>query len=177
MKTEAIIAGEDHAARLGQLYGLRVIGINRSVWKTEAAKALGFDAVCAPDEGAINEAAKAPGFGPPKLAVETTGSQQIIDLALATLGAFGELSLEGYYPRRFEVDLDLCHGGKQLSIHNPVGLGPQLPKVIQAVEEGRLNIEPLIRHTLSPKEITEFYADLIANHARYLGVVIDWTSS
>ncbi|MDD5198803.1 MAG: zinc-binding dehydrogenase [Terrimicrobiaceae bacterium] len=163
------------AGRLGQLPGLRVIGVNRSAWKVEAARALGFDAVCAPDAPEIEAAVKALGFGPPKLALETTGRQQIFDLALATLGSFGELSLAGYYPEKFPVDWDVCHG-KQMSIHNPVGLGAQLPKVILAIEGGRLNIEPLIRHAISPKEITEFYADLIANHSRYLGVIIDWSA-
>ena len=61
-----------------------------------------------------------------------------------------------------------------MSIHNPVGLGSQLPKVIQQIEAGRLNIEPLIRHTVTPSRITEFYADLVKNHSQYLGAVIDW---
>jgi alcohol dehydrogenase len=107
------------------------------------------------------------------VSVETTGHQQVFDLAVATLGAFGELSLLGYYPEKCVVDWDVCHG-KQLSIHNPVGPGAQLPRVIQFIEEGRLNVEPLIRHTIRPPEVTDFYADLVKNHTRYLGVVIDW---
>jgi len=163
------------AGKLGQLSGLRVIGVNRSAWKRDTAKALGFDAVCAPETPAIQAAVQALGFGPLKLAVDTTGNQQVFDLALATLGSWSELSLVGYYPEKFVVNWDICHG-KQMSIHNPVGLGEQLPKVIKLIEEGRLNIEPLIRHTVSPSQVTEFYADLVKNHTQYLGVVIDWSA-
>lgn len=162
------------AGKLGQLLGLRVIGVNRSAWKCAAAKALGFDAVCAPDTAAIQATLEALGAGPVQFAVDLTGSQQMFDLALATLGSFGELSLVGYYPEKCIVDWDLCHH-KQLSIHNPVGPGTQLPRVIKLIEEGRLNIEPLIRHTIAPAQITNFYADLVKNHSHYLGVVIDWS--
>ena len=108
-----------------------------------------------------------------KFAVDTTGNQQIFDLALATLGPWSELSLSGYYPDKFVVNWDTCHG-KQMSIHNPVGLGSHLPKVLKLIEEGRLNIDPLIRHTIAPSQITGFYADLVKNHSQYLGAVIDW---
>jgi len=161
------------AGKLGQLEGLHSIGVNRSEWKRDAAKALGFDAVCAPTEGAIKEAVEKLGFGPMKFAVDTTGNQQIFDLALATLGPWSELSLSGYYPDKFVVNWDTCHG-KQMSIHNPVGLGSHLPKVLKLIEEGHLNIDPLIRHTIAPSQITGFYADLVKNHSQYLGAVIDW---
>ena len=163
------------AGKLGQLYGLRVIGVNRSEWKRDAAKAIGFDAVCAPTEGEIKEAVEKLGFGPMKFAVDTTGNQQIFDLALATLGPWSELSLSGYYPDKFLVNWDTCHG-KQMSIHNPVGFGTHVPKVLRHVEDGGLNAESLIRHTVAPSHITDFYADLVKNHAQYLGAVIDWSA-
>jgi 2-desacetyl-2-hydroxyethyl bacteriochlorophyllide A dehydrogenase len=163
------------AGKLGQLSALRVIGVNRSAWKADAAKAMGFDAVCPPEEEAIKTAVQELGSGPLKFAVDTTGSQQIFDLALATLGPWSELSLSGYYPDKFVVNWDICHG-KQMSIHNPVGLGAHLPKVLRFIEEGRLNIEPLIRHTISPSQITDFYGDLVKNHSLYLGAIIDWSA-
>jgi (R,R)-butanediol dehydrogenase/meso-butanediol dehydrogenase/diacetyl reductase len=163
------------AGKLGQLEGMRAIGVNRSPWKRDEARAFGFDAVCAPEEEAIKSAVLELGAGPLKLAVDTTGNQEIFDLALATLGPWSEISLSGYYPDKFVVNLDICHG-KQMSIHNPVGLGSQLPKVIKHIEDGRLNVEPLIRHTVAPSQITEFYADLVKNHSRYLGAVIDWSA-
>ena len=110
-----------------------------------------------------------------KFAVDTTGNQQIFDLALATLGPWSELSLSGYYPDKFVVNWDTCHG-KQMSIHNPVGFGTQVPKVLRHVEDGGLNAEPLIRHTVAPSQITDFYADLVKNHGRYLGAIIDWSA-
>jgi 2-desacetyl-2-hydroxyethyl bacteriochlorophyllide A dehydrogenase len=164
------------AGLLGKTEGLRALGVNRSAWKRDHAKALGFDAVCAPAEEEIKRALAEPGFGPMRFAVDTTGHQQIFDLALATLGPWSELTLLGYYPEKFVVNWDICHG-KQMSIHNPVGLGSHLPKVIRLMEEGRLNIDPLIRHTIVPSQITEFYADLVGNHGRYLGAVIDWQAA
>lgn len=164
------------AGKLGQLDGLRVIGVNRSAWKRDAAKALGFDAVCAPEKEEIESAVKELASGPMKFALETTGSQQIFDLAVAALGPWSEISLSGYYPDKCVVNWDLCHGNKQMSIHNPVGLGTQLPKVIRHIEDGKLNVEALIRHTVTPSQITDFYADLVNNHSRFLGVVIDWSA-
>jgi 2-desacetyl-2-hydroxyethyl bacteriochlorophyllide A dehydrogenase len=161
------------AGKLGQLDGLRVVGVNRSAWKRDAAKALGFDAVCAPEKEEIESAVKELASGPMKFAVDTTGKQQIFDLALAALGPWSEISLSGYYPDKFVVNWDICHG-KQMSIHNPVGFGTQVPKVLRHIEDGRLNAEPLIRHTVSPSQVTDFYADLVKNHSQYLGAVIDW---
>lgn len=159
------------AGRIGQLLGLRVLGVNRSAWKREAAET--FDAVCPPDATAIEIAVNSLGVGPAKYAYDTTGSQEIIHLALSSLASHGELSLGGYYPGKYEVDYDLCHS-RNLSIHNPVGPGNYLGQVIKYVEQGRLNAEPLIRNRVKPEEITSFYADLIHNHSKYLGVIIDW---
>jgi 2-desacetyl-2-hydroxyethyl bacteriochlorophyllide A dehydrogenase len=159
------------AGRIGQLLGLRVVGVNRSAWKREAASSMGFDAVCPPDAAAIKEVASP--LGPARYAYETTGSQEIIDLALSSLAEYGELSLGGYYPGKYEIDYDLCHG-RRLSIHNPVGSGNYLARVVEFIEKGKLNAERLIRKRVKPEEVTSFYADLIRNHSSYLGVVIDW---
>lgn len=159
--------------RIGQLLGLRVVGVNRSAWKAELAKGLGFDAVCAPELPAIQAALKGLGFGPAKYAVDTTGNQQVFDLALAALGPWSELVLAGYYPDQFVVNFDLCHG-RQMAIHNPVGFGPHMPRTAKWIEDGVLNLDPLLRHTVAPSQVTEFYADLVQNHSQYLGVVIDW---
>lgn len=162
------------AGKIAQLLGLRVIGVNRSAWKRAAAKALGFDAVCAPDPGGIQEAIRALGFGPVKYAYETTGNQQLIELAMSFLAPYGELSLGGYYPPQgYRIDWDFCHS-RNLSVHNPVGWGGHATDYIRFMKEGRLNIDPLIRHRVGPREITLFYNDLVRNHSNHLGAVIDW---
>ncbi|HEY3330691.1 MAG TPA: zinc-binding alcohol dehydrogenase [Capsulimonadaceae bacterium] len=161
------------AGKFLQLRGLRVVGVNRAAWKRDEALRFGFDAVCAPDEAEIRATVASLGCGPAHFAVDLTGSQVIFDLALSILDPFGEISLLGYYPDPFLVSFDVCHG-KQLTIHNPVGLGDQAPQVIRWTEEGRLNIETLIKHTIKPTDATEFYRDLIENHSKYLGVIIDW---
>ena len=162
--------------RIGQLLGLRVIGVNRSTWKCDAAKALGFDAVCGPEEAQIRAAAGQMGFGDPAYAVDLTGQQSILDLALTTLGRFGKLSLLGYYPDRLIANFDTCHA-KQIEIHNPVGPGERVPQVLRWMESGALNIDSLIRRTVKPSEITPFYADLVKNHSAHLGAVIDWNDA
>jgi len=163
------------AGRIAQLLELRVIGVNRAAWKRDAAGMMGFDAVCSPDPAEIQAAVDAIELGAPKYTYDTTGSQDIIDLALSLLAPYGELSLGGYYPGKYAVDYDLCHG-KNLSIHNPVGPGNRLAGTIKFMEEGRLNAEPLIRNRIKPRDITSFYADLISHHSNYLGAVIDWDS-
>ena len=163
------------AGRLGQVLGLRVIGVNRSAWKCDLAKAIGFDAVCPPDAASIKTAVDSLGFGPAKYAFETTGTQEMVDLALSSLGPSGEISLGGYYLGKFQIDYDACHG-RNLTIHNPVGPSSRVPQTVKYIEEGCLNVTPLIRHRINLSEITTFYADLIKNHSNYLGVVIDWQS-
>ncbi len=164
------------AGKIAQLHGLRVIGVNRSAWKRDAARAFGFDAVCAPETGEIQAAAEALGFGPVKYAFETTGNQQIMDLSLSCLAPYGELSLGGYYPPQgYRIDWDFCHS-RNLSVHNPVGWGGQAPDYVRFVDEGRLNVETLIRHRVRPEEISQFYGDLVQNHSNYLGAVIEWRS-
>jgi 2-desacetyl-2-hydroxyethyl bacteriochlorophyllide A dehydrogenase len=161
------------AGSIGRILGLRVIGINRSEWKCAAAKKLGFDAVCPPEAEAVKTAAQSCGAEGVHYAFDTTGKQRIFDLALQTLARGGELTLDGYYPEKFTVDFDICHG-KNIRIHNPVGPGSWLPEVVKLTETGGLNIDPLITHTVAPAHIADFYSDLVANHSKYLGVVIDW---
>ena len=161
------------AGSIGRTLGLRVIGINRAQWKRDLAKKAGFDLVCPPEAEAIKEAVKLLGAEGIQLAFETTGSQEIFDLALQTLGRDGELALEAYYPDKIAVDFDICHG-KNILIHNPVGFGQWIPEVVRLTETGHLNIDALITHRITPGQITEFYAGLIKNHSNYLGAIIDW---
>lgn len=162
------------AGKIAQLLGMRVLGVNRSPEKRKAAAAFGFDAVCPMDAQAIRSALKDLAFGPPRFAMETTGRQEVFDLAICSLAAFSELSLAGYYPPgKYSVDWDVCHK-LNLSIHNPVGYGGHIPDFIRFVDDGRLNAESLIRHRVKPDEVTAFYTDLVGNHGQYLGVVIDW---
>ncbi len=164
------------AGRLAQLRGLRVVGANRSLWKRDTAQAFGFDAVCPPEAEAIQAQVKSLGFGAVRYVVDTTGHPTMFELALTQLEPCGELSLLGYYPDPYPVNFDACHA-KRLTIHNPVGWGIHLPEVIQRIEEGRLNVESLIRRCLTPSQITAFYADLVQNHSQYLGAIIDWCAT
>jgi len=161
------------AGRLGQIEGLKVIGINRSASKREIAKNFGFEEVVAPNADEIKAAVERLGGKGVNFAFDTTGNQEIFDLALQTLASHGEISLDGYYPDKFVVNFDICHQ-KNASIHNPVGPGQRLPEIVRLISSGALNVEPLISHRVKPSGITEFFADLIANHGSYLGAVIDW---
>jgi 2-desacetyl-2-hydroxyethyl bacteriochlorophyllide A dehydrogenase len=161
------------AGGVARLLGVRVVGVNRSAWKRDAAREFGFDAVAAPDQEEIEKAVNALGCGPAKFAYETTGSQRIIDLAFASLGSYGELSLGGYCPGKYEIDYDFCHS-RNLSIHNPVWTGGYLADFIRLAEDRGLDITSLIRTRIKPEEVASFYSDLITNHSNYLGVVIDW---
>lgn len=159
--------------RLAQLEGLRVIGVNRSTWKREAALAFGFDAVCEPDAAAVDAAVAKLGLGTARWAVDTTGNQAVFDLASRSLARYGELNLLGYYPDTFKVSFDVHHS-RDLRIHNPVGFGDCVPRVLSTIVDGRLDISSLIRRTVRPAEITSFYKELVEDHGKHLGVVIDW---
>ncbi|MGB8355746.1 MAG: zinc-binding dehydrogenase, partial [Chthoniobacteraceae bacterium] len=160
------------AGRVAQSLGVRVVGVNRSAWKRDVAKEFGFDAVAAPEAGEIQKAVGALGGGDAVLAYDTTGSQEVLDLALASLGTGGELSLGGYYPGKYAIDYDLCHG-KNLRIHNPVGPGSYLGKFTGLVEGG-LDADALIRTRVKPEGVAAFYAELIGDHSKFLGAVIEW---
>lgn len=161
------------AGKAAQLRGLRVIGVNRSAWKCQVARRLGFDAVCAPVAEEIAAALASIGLQHARYALDLTGSQTIFDLALTQLSRFGHFCLLGYYPEPFRVNFDICHA-RQLTLHNPVGLGDQLPQVLAWIAEGRLNLEPAVQTVVRPEQTTEFYRDLVAQHTRYLGVLLDW---
>jgi 2-desacetyl-2-hydroxyethyl bacteriochlorophyllide A dehydrogenase len=163
------------SGRIAQLQGLIVVGVNRSAWKRGLALDFGFDAVCEPTAPALRRTLEAMGSKEVNLAFDTTGNGDVLDLAVACLSNDGQLSLGGYYPDKILFNFDLCHG-KNLVIHNPVGHGAQVPHVVRLIEEGKINAESLVCHRIRPSEITNFYADLVSNHSRYLGVVIDWKS-
>jgi len=162
--------------KLAQLRGVKVIGVNRSAWKREAALALGFDQAVPPEAGAIKAAVEKIGLGPPLMAVDTTGRPELFDLAFSQLGAPAEMALLGYYPEKQTVDFNLFHQ-KRLTIFNPVGGGNHLGEILRLVEQDKLDLGPLIRHVVAPSEITSFYADLVKNHSNYLGAVIDWSKT
>ena len=159
--------------RIGQLLGLRIVGVNRSAWKRDAALNFAFDAACGPTREALQEAIEPMGFEKADFAFDTTGKQEILNLALNALANNGELSLGGYYPEKILVDFDVCHS-KNLTIHNPVGPGDYIPNVVTLIEQGKINADSLIRHRIRPSEVTSFYAGLVENHSSYLGAVIDW---
>ena len=161
------------AGSIARSLGLRVIGINRAQWKRDLAKTLGFDLVCPPEAAAIKDAVKSLDAEGIAFAFDTTGSQEIFDLALQTLGRGGELILDGYYPEPFSVDFDICHG-KDIRIFNPVGPGRWLPEVVKLAERGQLNIDGLITHRITPGQVTDFYDGLIKDHSGHLGAIIDW---
>ena len=66
------------AGKIGQLLGLRVIGVNRSRWKCDAAKNFGFDAVCSPDGDALREAVKSIDGKEVRYILDTTGKQALV---------------------------------------------------------------------------------------------------
>lgn len=163
------------AGRIAQILGLRVIGINRSADKREAARDFGFDGVATMELEAIQKEIKRLGFGPARFALDTTGSQEVIDLAISSLSQNSELSLGGYCPPgKYQIDLDFCHGARNLSLHNPVGPGNFLEKTVGLVEDGRLTVDSLIRTVVRPSEITAFYSDLMNRKPGILGAIIDW---
>lgn len=164
------------SGKLAQLRGVKVIGVNRSAWKRDAALALGFDQAVPPEAAAIQAAVEKIGLGAPLMAVDTTGQPELFDLAFSQLGIPAELTLLGYYPGKQSVDLNLFHQ-KRLTLFNPVGWGTHLNDILQLMQQGRLDLQPLIRHVVAPSEITAFYADLVKNHSNYLGAVIDWSKN
>ena len=163
------------AAKLAQLDGIKVIGVELDERKRNVTEAMHLDAVCEPDPDVIKRALAELGNEQITFALDTTGKPDVVNMAISLLGYHSELTLLAYYPQKVLVDFDVCHG-KTMSIHNPVGPQNRQPGILQLIEKGVFNLEPVIKHVIPVDEVTAFYADMVNNRSAYLGVIIDWNS-
>ena len=174
------------AAQLGQIAGLEVTGIDLIPWRCELARACGIRSVLeAPEDDALQ-----PDHA---LVIEATGTVGGAMSGVKLVQRHGELSLVGsqWGVGTHSVDtLRLLGEVFERYIHIRSGWEWQLPTLettfgpsslahsAQAalgwIADGRLVVEPMRSHVVSPADAGATYEAMVTTKDAYLGVVFDW---
>ncbi len=132
--------------------GVTVVGITRSEWKRELAAKHGAAATAAPDAAEAVLSDLTDGRGP-DLVVEAVGTERTLAQAIELVGIGGEVLVFGtltggdaglpYYQFYF----------KELTLYNPrAALPGDYAAGIELAASGRLQLEPIVTHTLELAE-------------------------
>lgn len=108
--------------------------------------------------------------------MESTGVQELVDVAAACLCNKGRFVFEGHYPGNLTFRFLSLHG-KQARSFFPAFIGepPIREGVIRLMESRKLDISPLLTHTISWKESEAFYNRLFGKERNtFNGIVFDW---
>ncbi|NOZ21520.1 MAG: zinc-binding alcohol dehydrogenase [Planctomycetes bacterium] len=180
------------AAQLFDLQGARVIGLDVSEQRLAVARMCGVRHLVNPAEESAADRVKALTNGEgAKCVVDAIGLPDLIPDAMALARKRGELVLLGSPRGRSKVDacdvLRDCHlrgvaikGALEWlypKFPTPEG-GPCIQQnydlLLDFLRRGRLKVEGLISHVLSPEDAQEAYDGLQAKKDEYLGVVFTW---
>lgn len=151
--------------------GMNVVGITRSEWKRELAKSLGAVAVADPASAADTLTDLTEGLGP-TLVVEAVGKESTLSQAIDLAAIGGEIVVFGTITGGSEglPYYDLYH--KELTLHNPrAAVGGDYADGIALTAVGRLQLEPIVTHTLELNEAPKAF-DLV-NDASSLKVLMN----
>ncbi|MCE9589215.1 MAG: zinc-binding dehydrogenase [Planctomycetes bacterium] len=108
--------------------------------------------------------------------MESTGVQELVDVAAACLCNKGRFVFEGHYPGNLTFRFLSLHG-KQARSFFPAFIGdsPVREGVLRLMESRKLDISPLLTHTVSWKESEAFYGRLFTKERNtFNGIVFDW---
>jgi 2-desacetyl-2-hydroxyethyl bacteriochlorophyllide A dehydrogenase len=174
------------AAQVFQACGMQVNALDLSPARREIAERCGIRAVHGPE--AVADLARQH-----RLVIEATGSAEALAGATGLAQNGGEIVMigapwggeENSVPSSrivrdlFFRFLTLRSGSEWELPRQPV---PQMANSILAnvetglgwLQDGRLQVEPLITHRLPPGEIQHAYEGLLTRKDEYLGVILDW---
>ncbi len=180
------------AAQLFKLAGGRVIGIDPVAGRQEAARAAGIEHVLGETGEALADAiAAVAGDARVEITVDAVGSPQVVETAAHHTATFGQVVLLGNPRGSYETDI----GPQMLDLQfrwlnyrsalewlipaRPVrgtrnSLQGNLETTFDLILAGKLNLQPLISHRITPDEIDSAYAGLANDKENYFGVVLDW---
>jgi alcohol dehydrogenase len=138
-----------------------IIAVESDPVRVEMAHFMGADVVLDPrDGGLVAEILRLTGGRGVDVAIEALGIQQTFESALRVLRPGGTLSSLGVYSGKLSVPMDavgaglgdykivttLCPGGKE-----------RMRRLMELVRRGRVDLTPLITHTLPLDQIVEAY--------------------
>ena len=180
------------AAQLFQLAGARVIGIDPVAGRQKAARAAGIEHVLGETGDALADAITAVAGDPRvEITVDAVGSPQVVETAARHTATFGQVVLLGNPRGSYETDI----GPQMLDLQfrwlnyrsalewlipaRPIrgtrnSLQGNLETTFDLILAGKLNLQPLISHRLSPDDIDSAYDGLANDKEHYFGVILDW---
>jgi L-iditol 2-dehydrogenase len=179
------------AGRLAQLDGaLPLIGLELIPERRDAAKRFGMDLLLDPAAEPTFPIMESLDRGGADVVIEATGSPRAFVPGLAMARRGGRVVLLGSTRGHVEAfsPYDAAHRkgltivGAHVSTAPVVGT-PNDPwteaanrrVVLSLMQQKRLDVEPLITHTIVPTQAGEAFAGLAKAPEKYLGIAIDWT--
>lgn len=185
------------AAQLFRLSGCEVIGIDPSASRRKIAADCGIDHILEPVEGPTRDAIADITRGEMCASViEATGIPQVAESAFDLARPLGDLVLlgspRGEYQGNITGLLNRTHlwnqgcvtvkGGHEWRYpiprdprhHTKHSIERNIDILFRSMVDGRLEVETLRTHVVSPKQCSEAYAGVRDQPDTYLGVVFDW---
>lgn len=185
------------AAQLFALSGCEVIGIDVSEKRREQAKQCGIPHVLAPGPKLKEEVEALTRGKRCRTVVEATGLAQVAATAGELASKLGEVILLGSPRAEFStnltpflnrthlwdngcVTLKGAHEWRYPVAEDPNGhsrfsIEGNVRAILRLIEQGRIRIDPLLTHVVSPKACQDVYDGLKNQKDVYTGVVYDWS--
>jgi threonine dehydrogenase-like Zn-dependent dehydrogenase len=188
-------------AQFGRAAGFRVIGVGRSKLRNQIAAQCGIDPVLTGSADDIARETKTlTGNRGCRFVLETTGTAEGMEKALALVGDGGTISLVGVPwqqdDRLAATALMQSVFSRYLTITGGWEWGiapferddrpaPMIPYrysteanaryALDAMQRGEVQVAPLITQHIRPNDIQAAYQGLLRDRERFVGVLIDWT--
>ena len=180
------------AAQLYQIAGAQVIALDPVASRCELAQKVGIETILSvsPEQQieAINDLSRGKGVN---VAVDAVGDTRVILNCIEVCAPFGQIILLGSPRKSFECDATIGYRmihNRWLSVTGalewrlppyPVlgkkhSIESNLHMLIQLVRDHQLNVDDLVSHFISPKNLLTAYQGLLLNKEHYAGVVVNW---
>lgn len=186
------------AAQLFQLAGAHVLGLDVSPKRLEVARACGIREVHNSAEGDPVQAVRdwvgaKDTTGGAEIVVEAIGRSELVMQAVEMTGRFGETILLGSPRARVTADvtpmltrihilairmigaLEWTYPVPENSERARVTIERNYKEILSWIRDGRLIVDPLISHVLSPRDCQAAYDGLTNKKDEYTAVVFDWS--
>jgi 2-desacetyl-2-hydroxyethyl bacteriochlorophyllide A dehydrogenase len=180
------------AAQLYRHAGLQVIGLDPVAMRCERARQAGVEQVVqvAP-ELQLDALRDLTGGRGAEVCVDAAGHSAVVESAVAACADFGQIillgsprvPLSGNLTRTFR-DIHMrgltMRGALEWRLPPYSGIGiaqsleSNLAYLIQMVRAGRLNLEAITTHVVTPQDMPRVYDGLLHHKESYLGVLVDW---